>query len=493
MGEDRGTVTHATRTDRSRSSTRAAAALACALFAAACSDGAAPESADSSAAAPKNVLMVVVDTLRADRLGCYGAERDTSPNIDELAARGTRFARTQTVAPWTMPSIATLFTGLFPSAHGVVDATRALPTEAVTLAETFAAAGYSTGGVVSHTIIGEVTGYDQGFEYFDETNARGHEWVSTASVTDLAEEMLVEFAERDQPFFLFVHYFDPHYEYLPHDEFDFASAGSGRLDGSQSIGALRRMMADFTPDELAYLRDVYDEEIAHTDAGIGVLLAALDEAGATDDTVVLLTADHGEEFVEHGWLGHTRSLYQQVLDVPLVVVAPGSGPSGHVVDTPVSTVAVAPTVLELAGVAGPNGMQGASLAPFVRGESGGDSTPVLTEVAFLPLRPDGFVRRAFGQSILSGDLKLVRDEDAGTVVLYDLGTDPGERDDVADARPDRRDALLAELERELERLGASPLPVARRELSPALLERLAELGYVGAAGGDADEGGADGH
>lgn len=481
-------MSHVKSIPRRRSIAAAASALACALLAASCSDGAAPGPSDAGSATPRNVLMVVVDTLRADRLGCYGAERDTSPNIDALAARGTRFARTQSVAPWTMPSIATLFTGLYPSAHGVVDPTRSLPPEAETLAETFAAAGYSTGGVVSHSIIGTVTGYDQGFEYFDETNARGHEWVSTASVTDLAEEMLVEFAERDQPFFLFVHYFDPHYEYVPHDEFDFASGGSGRLDGSQSIGALRRMMADFTPAELQYLRDVYDEEIAHTDAGIGRLVAALENAGATDDTVVLLTADHGEEFLEHGWLGHTRSLYQPVLDVPLVVVAPGSGPSGHVVDGPVSTVAVAPTVLELVGVAGPNGMQGASLAPFVRGESVTEAAPVLTEVAFVPLRPDGFVRRAFQQALVRGDLKLVRDEDAGTVALFDLDTDPGERNDVAGARPDRRDALLAELDRELERIGATPLPVARRELSPALLERLAALGYVGAAGEDTDEG-----
>jgi len=468
---------------------RLGAALAL-VAAAGCGDGgsdAGPAEADANGAR-RNVVIVVVDTLRADRLGCYGADRPTSPNIDALAARGVRFANTQSVAPWTMPSVATMFTGLFPAAHGVTDPTRMLPPEAYTLAEFFGDQGYSTGGVVSHGLIGTKYDYTQGFEYFDESNAKGHAHVSTASVSDLAQEMLVEFTEREEPFFLFVHYFDPHYDYVPHDEFDFAADSGGRIEGAPSIHDLRVMMDTFTDEELGYLRDVYDEEIAHTDAGIGQLFATLDELGVSDDTVVLFTSDHGEEFVEHGWLGHTRSMYQPVLHVPLIVAAPGDGLAGAVVEFPTSTVSVAPTVVELAGLSTDGlGYQGASLAPIVRGDATEHDTPVVAQVEFLPLRPDGFVRRSFQRSLVEGRFKLLRDEDLGTTELFDLAADPGERAPVTDAHRVTLDAMLARMDAALERFGATPLPLVRRELGPALMRQLELLGYVG-SGGDGEDG-----
>lgn len=436
---------------------------------------------------PRNVLLIVVDTLRADRLGCYGAERDTSPNIDALAARGVRFANTQSVSPWTMPSVATMFTGLFPTAHGVTNPTRMLPQGAYTLAEHFADQGYSTGGVVSHGLIGTKYDYTQGFEELDETNARGHAHVSTASVTDLAQKMATRFSQRDQPFFMFVHYFDPHYDYVPHDEFDFAASDGGRLDGSPSIHDLRVMMDTFTEQELGYLRAVYDEEIAHTDAGIGRLLATLDELGVSDETVILFTSDHGEEFVEHGWLGHTRSMYQPVLHVPLIVAAPGDGLAGASIEFPTSTVSVAPTLVELAGLSTDDlGYQGASLAPIVRGDATEHDTPVLAQVEFMPLRPDGFVRRSFQQSLVEGPFKVLRDEDLGTTELYDLERDPGELAPITSARRDLFEDMLERMDAALARFGSNPLPVAPKELGAALMKQLELLGYVGA--GDAEAG-----
>lgn len=465
-------------------------ALAAALGTAGCGNGnegtgGAP---DATTSEPRNVLLIVVDTLRADRLGCYGAERDTTPHIDALAGRGVRFARTFTVSPWTMPSIATLFTGLFPSAHGVTDPTRVLPDEAYTLPEFFGERGYSTGGVVSHGLIGTKYDYTQGFEYFDESNAKGHEHVSTASVVDLAEDMLVEFTEREQPFFLFVHFFDPHYDYIPHEEFDFAGEPTERIGNSPSIHDLREMMDTFTDRELGYLRDVYDEEVAHTDAGIGALLAKLDELGVAGDTVVVFTSDHGEEFVEHGWLGHTRSMYQPVVSIPLIVAAPGDAREGAVVDVPVSTISVAPTVVELAGLSTEGlGYQGDSLAALVRGDAEEHATPVLTQVAFLPLRPDGFVRRSFQESLVEGRYKLLRDHDLETLEVYDLETDPGEVDGLGDERPELVRRMVERLDAVLARIGASPLPIVHRDLGPALMQQLENLGYIGAGSGSADE------
>ena len=161
--------------------------------------------------------------------------------------------------------------------------------------------------------------------------------------------MLRELAETERSFFLLVHYFDPHYDYVRHPRFNFAAERSGRLDGTQGISELQSL-ADLTPDEIAFLRDLYDEEVRHTDAGVGRLLDTLRELGLYDDALIIVTADHGEEFLERGWIGHTRSLYDELVRVPLIVRPPGGPPAPQVVDALVSLVSLAPTVLDYAGI-----------------------------------------------------------------------------------------------------------------------------------------------
>jgi membrane-anchored protein YejM (alkaline phosphatase superfamily) len=244
------------------------AGLAVAALGAGCGadrDGAAHETR------PPNVLVIVVDTLRADHLGCYGHGRPTSPSIDALAASGVRFDRAYSAAPWTMPAVASMLTGLPPAAHGVESLQHMLPRDAVTLAERLTERGYVTAAVVSHLLISSRFHFDQGYAVFEEREAQGHDHVSTPGVTRTASTLLDLLARDERPFFLFVHYFDPHFNYRPHPEFGFAPPSVGSLDGTQGIDELRARLDELTPAEFGFLRDLYDEEIRLTDDGIGAL------------------------------------------------------------------------------------------------------------------------------------------------------------------------------------------------------------------------------
>ena len=428
-----------------------------------------------------NLLLVVVDSLRADRLGLYGHGRDTSPRLDALAAGGVRFDRAYVTAPWTQPSVASLLTGLHPTEHGVLMHGHVLSEELETLPERLHALGYRTAGVVSNKLLTEAYRFTQGFERFDHSQAQGHATVSTAGVTERALAFLEELAADPAPFFLFVHYFDPHYRYLDREEVDFAPPGAGRLDGSEGIHALRGMLDSMTPDEVAYLEACYDEEIRVMDAGFGRLLDRLDALGVREDTLVLFTADHGEEFLEHGWLGHTRTLFEELVRAPLVLAGPGVA-HGLAVDELVSIVSIPETALELLGMARPEApFPGGSFAELARGGPGRGAPRIYTEVDFEDRK---FVmKNVHKRSVFDGRYKVVHDLETGSVQLFDLRDDPEERSDVAARHAAELERLVAELDAHGERTLAAGVTPSARELSPEDLEELQRLGYAGA---DAD-------
>ena len=238
---------------------------------------------------------------------------------------------------------------------------------------------------------------------------------------------------------------------------------------------------DMTPEEVGFLRARYEEEVQATDRGIGVLLAELDALGRAGDTLVVFTADHGEEFLAHGWLGHTRTLYQELVRVPLIARGPGV-PAGRVVREPVSLVSLAPTLLEWLGLEHRDrGFHGDSLAPLLRGEAPERSGAVaFTEVDFV-----GRQRRdkdAHKKAVTGERWKLIRDDVTGRVELYDLEVDPDELDDVADARPEVVAELLSALELHLAALGAGAAHAEETELSAEELAELSALGYTESAG-----------
>ncbi|MBW2421989.1 MAG: sulfatase, partial [Deltaproteobacteria bacterium] len=257
---------------------------------------------------PKNVLFIVVDTLRWDHVGVYGAARATTPAIDALAADSVRFERAYSTAPWTIPSVASMLTGLYPHAHGAMHFRSQLPPSVDTLAEILSAQGYATAASVSHTVLNRLRRFGQGFDRYLDSEAQGHKHLSTPGVTDQAIAFLKGFEKQDRPFFLFIHYFDPHYAFRHHPQLGFTNPPVERLTGSESITRLREMLPEMTRAELDFILALYDEEIRFTDGGIGRVLDALRELGLDDETLVVFTADHGEEFGERGWLGHTTTL-----------------------------------------------------------------------------------------------------------------------------------------------------------------------------------------
>ena len=460
----------------------AAAAAAMIAFAAGggaallgCGDASGPDAGER----PANVILIVVDTLRRDHLGLYGYRRPTSPALDAFAEGAVVFDHAYSPAPWTRPAVASMLTGLYPSGHGAMALNNLLVPEIETLAEKFTRAGYATAGIVSHVILSKRFGFDQGFAYWNEEEARGHKYVSTPGVTRRAIAALDALAAEPSPFFLFVHYFDPHYEYRSHPEVGFEPRTGDSLRGDEDIETLRARLGSLDEADLAFLRARYDEEIRTTDAGIGRLLDHLEAAGIAGRTIVAVAADHGEEFRERGWLGHTRTLYQELVAVPLLVRGRGGSPGhGQRVRRPVSTVSLTPTLLELAGVepAGAS-FEEPSLAAFVQG---GDPPPahhVFAEVDFRgPL-----AKQARKQAVMGARFKLIRDDRKGQIELYDLESDPAERKNLAAGR---QSPASDALQRELYRFSTRPRPQhapdgsAEAEIDPELRERLRGLGYV---------------
>ena len=430
-----------------------------------------------------NVLLVVVDTLRPDHLGCYGHERETTPTLDGLARDGYRFERAYSTAPWTMPSVASMLTGLYPGSHGVERFTR-LPDEATTLAEVLSRHGYATGGVVSHLVLTDEFNFQQGFErYKNRAGRRPHYEISTESVTTGAETLLEGWVGEDRPFFLFAHYFDPHFHYLNHAEIDFAAPRAGRLDGTETIHDLRAMAESFSAGESEFVRDLYDEEIRHTDDGIGRLLGRLAELGLDENTWIIVTADHGEELSERGWVGHTRTLYEELVRVPLIVRPPagaGAGAGPTTIDRLTSLVSLTPTILDIAGIdPSPYPFQGGSLLPLLQGAADTPPDAVYAEVDFVPLKADNAVKRTQKKTVITGRLKLIRDELGGKVELYDLGADPGELRDLAAERPDLVEGMRPVLEQAIAFSRRENLTGEDVILSDERLEELRALGYVG--------------
>jgi arylsulfatase A-like enzyme len=301
----------------------AAAVLACALQAV---HGGAPAGAGAAAstAAPPNVLFVCIDTLRADRLGCYGYARKTSPHLDRLAARGQRFERAYGTAPWTLPSTASLLTGLLPELHRATNFAAPVSPDAELLAERLAAAGYDSAAFVGNYFVQPIFGLAKGFAAYNGDCSVDRTGVNSDKISDGAITWLAQ--AREKPFFLYLHYFDPHYNYIEHEGFTFGGEDSDRVYSGADIYDLREGEKQFTDADRFRLDSLYDSEVAFTDHHLGRVFAKLDELGLTGKTLIVVTADHGEALAEHGWIGHTLQLYEESVRVPLIVAGPGVAP-----------------------------------------------------------------------------------------------------------------------------------------------------------------------
>jgi len=319
----------------------------------------------------ERIILISIDSLRADRLGCYGNARETSPAIDRLAREGVRFANAWSTTSWTLPAHMSLLTGRYVLSHGVIGDRDRLPDEIPTLAEHLRRAGYATGGVVAMLFLNARYGFGRGFDYYDdhtvpaETEFASYRDESAPAVTDLAIRWLDQ--HREERFFLFLHYWDVHYDYVPPAPYDamFDPDYKGSISG-ENFMFNRAVRAGMPSRDLEHLLALYDGEIRWVDDHIAKLVRFLEDAGIYQNTALIVTADHGDEFFEHRFKGHRRTLYREVTQVPLLIRAPGVR-QGGVVNTPASLVDVLPTVLELAGQAVPGGVDGISLVPWLVG------------------------------------------------------------------------------------------------------------------------------
>jgi arylsulfatase A-like enzyme len=420
---------------------------------------------------PTNVVLIAVDTLRARHLGYRGYDRATSPNLDALAKEALAFTNARSSAPWTLPSFSGVFTGVHPGALGIKRQRRPMPPEQSTLGMLLCDAGYQTAGVVSHTLVGLDYGFSRGFEQWDQTNAVGHIYVSSERVADRALEYLSDFASDPRPFFLFAHFFDPHNDYIPHEDFPFGPEYRGQVRSTRNNMSDLRAMAkagELSEEDLAYLRDSYDSEIAYTDSQIGRLLDGLRERGLYESSLILFVADHGEAFGERpgNWIGHTSHLYDEAIHVPLLVKPPGV--AARVIDQPVSTVDVLATVFDVLGHPSPPVEAGVERSLLRLDEHA--ARPVFSQTR----------RKAMRDSVIDGRWKLIRNAETGEIELFDLLEDPGELRNLADEDQVRTVSLQAKLDEWLAALGRYEGSVSMAdvpEISEAERARLQALGY----------------
>lgn len=446
----------------SRAAAAAPAALAAlaALAAAGCGSGA-PERET-----PPAVLLIVGDTVRADHVGCYGYERETTPALDALAGEGERFDRAFAQSSWTLPSIASILTGQPPHVHGAGRAEGGvlpLRTEVATLAERLQAAGFATAAWINVLWLAPQSGAQRGFDVYDyrKTDATNRTMRDAKATTDAALAWMRR--QRDAPFFMTVHYFDPHLTYDPPAPYDemFRPQEAPRLPrgfgSADQVFEIRSGSRQLDTAEKEALVARYDGELRYMDDQIGRLLDGLRDLGRWDDALVIFVSDHGEEFWDHGGFEHGHTHYREMIRVPLIVKRPGGAPG--VRTDRARHVDLAPTVLEYAGLPADPALPGRSL---IGGEPAADSV-------------------AEG-SLWSGDLVSVR-ADEGTLIL---SRDTGQAAWFQPADRDERRPLAVEPgtpgERLLDLLRALPPPPGARrdtwEPTEEQLERLRSLGYV---------------
>jgi len=446
------------------------AAVALVAFAATFASG------PARAAAPKpNVLIILMDALRADVLGPYGyTRRPTTPNLDKLAARGVVWDYTISQNAWTVPCIASLFTAVDPQAHRTLRGpetreANTLSPDHQTVAEQFKAAGYSTSAFVKSTVIGASNGYSQGFDTYQVVGGKHQaDQFSAKELNDVAIPWLVAQKSASKPFFTYLHFMDAHSPYkAPEPWYSKYKVGNSKLSGAHvEIDAMIKAGTVPTKDDIERLYGLYDAEIEYFDTELGRLVNALITAGVEQNTIIVVTADHGEAFYEHGQWFH-GNLYQENIRIPAIIKGPGLSPGRLKGYT--QQIDIAPTLADLAGVTKGAKWTGRSQAAAMRTGTADSGDGVYSEWS---------EHRTFIEA--SSGLKLIIND--GPVKLYDTKADPKETTNLATSRPADVTRIRARLDARYaagKKLGESfAAPTATQQYTPEQLEQLRELGYI---------------
>jgi choline-sulfatase len=453
--------------------------------------GCGPPGSGPSASAPDtppSIILVMIDTLRADYVGSYGFAGDITPHLDALAAESHRFARCYSQAPWTKPSVASLFTSLYPAAHGVdrhagrigdpdVPIDGVLADEAVTLAESLADQGYRTAAFIANPWISEPYGFGQGFETYDDDVLNFK--TPASDLLDKARAWM-ESLEPDEPFFLYLHFIDVH---GPYESPEWAFDAVRDMQGVASSRTLSRNQAAKLPDyllepewvgepptkSLTTWRARYAAGVRVFDEQFGVFVDELRTGGWLDRTALVVTSDHGEELCEAGRWGHGHTLLENQTRVPLLIRPPGGEAGGRVHDDVVGLVDLMPTLLALGGGTVPAGLDGRDLTPELEGRSSGPGAAFSTGVKN---HPDVY-------SLVIGTHKLVMSQKRGALELFDVEADPTERNNLAAHEPRITAAMAEQLRAIIEvQQQRGPFEAAPVPLSDERSEALRALGYT---------------
>src|SRR5713226_1628710 len=413
-----------------------------------------PATFAASNSAP-NVVVVTIDTLRADHLGCYGYKQIRTPNIDALAADATRFERAYTAVPVTLPSHTVMFTGTYPMLSGMHDfaANKLNPTQP-TLASVLKEHGYATAAVIGSAVLDSRFGLNRGFDFyydhFDFNRLQESNLEEMERPGNLVADVTLDWLGKNysKKFFVWMHLYDPHYPYRPP-----------------------------APYAAEYKDRLYDGEIAFADAQVGRLVRFLKSKGLYTNTLIVLSGDHGESLGEHGEKTHGFFIYNATLHVPLLIHLPGAAPP-RVVPDPVSLADLMPTVLQTLNLDIPSQVQGRSLLPLLNSKTKArEEARSLYAETFLP-------RLHFNWSELRGvETEKYHFIDAPKPELYDLSKDPGETQNLYAEKKAVAEEMRARLMTQINQYSAGPELAQKTGLDPALMERLKSLGYAGFSGG----------
>lgn len=400
-----------------------------------------------------NIVLITPDTLRGDHLSCYGYDKISTRFVDSLAEEGVLFENAISTSPWTLPSFASLFTSLYPTVHGAGrEVSFAVHTGiregVVRLAEVLKEVGYHTRALSQSWFLGEDFGFRHGFDYYNNMwrgleDIRAREiskrkkaflWSYlvdpgkkiSKSIAQATTDEIIDWLEvNDQyPFFLWVHYLDPHFPYKRVKNYNLDTNYKGKLTddlvGNMDFFQLRTGAYRLNQDDKKYFEVLYDEEILYIDESIGRILDKLKQINQTDNTLFVFTSDHGEEFWEHGRFGHGIGMHQEVINVPLIMKLPGILPSGARINQHVSLVDVMPTILDILGVKHKIKLEGESLLPLINGDQTSDRA-VFNEL------PKFFENR---KSITKNNYKLIYFPSSKNAELFDLEKDPHEMKNI---------------------------------------------------------------
>ncbi|MEN8152923.1 MAG: sulfatase [Acidobacteriota bacterium] len=419
-----------------------------------------------------NVVFIIVDTLRSDFTSTGNTKKNTTEYLkDSLLPDSLYFKRAYSNAPWTLPSIASMVTSKYPSKLGIRNLVSRLGERDFTLAELMREKGYKTCSIISHILLKKVYGFSQGFDIFNERNISdkfgNHYSISSPGISEDAVEFIKK--NKKNKFFLFLHYFDPHYIYIDHEK-------KGDYSGSftsKDIAFLRKQISEnnYSENDINYLTDCYDTEIRFTDFHIGKVIEELKKTGLYENTVIVFTSDHGEEFVERGWLGHSTSLHSEQINVPLLIKPSKRSEIKSFIEDeiPVSNLDIIPTLTSLMGFKNLPGAAGADLL----------SNDIKDNYVFSEVSQKEFGDHIEHISVIWKEWKLIRDLNNKVFLLYNLKEDPSEKKNIFGKFPGIEAKLKVKIAKWL-RGNRKTGKIKRREkpLSDSEREKLKTLGYI---------------